>query len=844
MRKFLPYIFIMTIILQLFAPFTIGSGAKNNLEIQKNKVEATGGIFGNDLGVEITPTANITNNSIELTIGVKWVTNTFMSSESIIVGLEGPDRKVKTEIKTLSPSGELNQSGKVIFNDLQPGTTYSVFITASQDSSTLVGDYLDFVRWAPNMVGGWIGADEWAVVGVLFQNNESTGSVSNFEDPYKITTLPVQNDSSEIVDLGKLKNPASLMPECSILEGNTWPGCIGIGLYHLIFRPSSYLFAKTGQLMDLTIGYSVRDESYRSSFVVEGWGVIRDFCNMFFIFILLYIAIGTILNLHSVKPKEMIINVVIIGLLINFSLFATQVIIDASNILTRVFYNYETIQVGPKINGVVQNETGKSGEIKLSEALVSKVNPQSLIMNASELEKLPIKGDMGEGEENDSGISAGLFILVVILASAINIVGLVVFLTCSLLFITRVIGLWFAMIFAPLAFFSYAAPKMDDIEMIGWKKWWPETIKLSFMAPIFVFFLYLIIKFLETGLGLNDADSSWSINKMDFLLKTFLPFIFIMVLLLKAKSIAVQLSGKMGESVSKIGSAVAGLGLAAATGGAAMAMRGTVGRLGNKLATSEWAKTHGAIGRGLGNVGKWTGSKSFDIRATKAGAAAGKELGVDMGKAKEGGYAKHLSEKVERRQKRAKELEVSETETLKQNLNKVETELQDLLRQNSHELEILDKQIAKARENANDLKARAQRAPNELSNEYDANGKPLTNDEATKAAQNKLADLKAEKRARKDAKSFTDSNGVVHDKYKDSAGVIRKFTENVSSNGRSINELEDHVIPHAHHEIEKENRNRKWNYAKAKSIWGGRANKEAAHKIRMEAKMDSGEKSH
>jgi len=72
--------------------------------------------------------------------------------------------------------------------------------------------------------------------------------------------------------------------------------------------------------------------------------------------------------------------------------------------------------------------------------------------------------------------------------------------------------------------------------------------------------------------------------------------------------------------------------------------------------------------------------------------------------------------------------------------------------------------------------------------------------------------------------------------------------------GRSINNLEDTDIPNAHHVIEKENRNRKWDYAT--NMEGNKVRKffravgmqqagddkysrrEAQHKIRMEAKIE------
>jgi hypothetical protein len=74
-----------------------------------------------------------------------------------------------------------------------------------------------------------------------------------------------------------------------------------------------------------------------------------------------------------------------------------------------------------------------------------------------------------------------------------------------------------------------------------------------------------------------------------------------------------------------------------------MALRGTVGKLGGKIAESGWANK-GVIGRGIGNIGRSIGGKSFDFRNTQMGAKANsamnKELDIDMGKGKTGGYTK------------------------------------------------------------------------------------------------------------------------------------------------------------------------------------------------------------
>lgn len=482
-------------------------------------------------------------------------------------------------------------------------------------------------------------------------------------------------------------NSTSNMPACSLNPfwdgGGTVMGCIAQGFYYVLFVPTSYLFALSGVFFDSTFAYSVQDTSYRSSFVVEGWGLVRDFCNMFFIFILLYVAIGTTLSLHGFKTKETIINVIIIGLVINFSLFATQLIIDASNITARVFYNADTIKITEKgVDGAttVISEVGEGGVIPLSAALVNKVNPQNLILQSKAINNIPDRGGASTTDKQGAdNLDAGSFILIVIIASAVNIVGFIVFLSVGMMFVARVIGLWLAMIIAPLAFFTYILPdSMAGIKMIGWKNWWPETFKLAFLAPVFIFFMYLILKFLEMDLISDSAGRSVTDvqSGLNYFVATLIPFAFIMILMMKAKSIASDMSGEFGQTLSKFGSSVGGMVLGGAVGVGAMAMRGTVGKLGNSLANSNTVKgweRRGYLGASqLRNIGKAAGSGSFDIRGTKIGASAGKGLGADLGKAKEGGFVKARAENVAYRQNRVKELEVGEDTQLTQNVRNAE----------------------------------------------------------------------------------------------------------------------------------------------------------------------------
>jgi hypothetical protein len=704
-KKVLSYILILFIIFtNLFAPFSLGLDQKNKVTFNSNNAEA-------DAGIKVTNTVQNTDTTISGTVRVVWGDTGFLTSnQGVVVTLLDPSILTTNQSATVISSFQVKlsnvpnsswfpsekaaalvQEGVFSFTVL-PSKAYEIQTVASQDLlswwSFTVGTAGAVIGGSIGVVAGPVGAVAGATIGAALATPDAAPAGTTISTPLTVTTNTAGNTA--IVKAGKQisVNADALLPMCDILKSGTWGGCLGTVLYWGLFKPTSVIFALSGKLLDVTVDYSTKDTSYRSSFVTQGWGVVRDMCNMFFIFVMLYIAISTILNIHGFNTKQTIVNVVIIGLFINFSLFATQVIIDASNIMTRVFYNSNAIAVGPVVGGVVVDQRGTDGEIKLSEAIVSKINPQKLILEATMADKIPTKLDAGQDiEVQSNGVTASTFILICILASIVNIVGFVTFISAGLIFITRVIGLWLAMIMAPLAFFTYILPdQMAGWKMVGWKNWWPETLKMAFLAPVFVFFMYLIIKFLNTGLGIiqNDAASG-----MDFILGIIIPFIFIMVLLMKAKSIANDMSGEIGQQITSKLSAAGGLALGLATGGAALMGRATIGRLGNSLYNSaslqEAAAKKGVKGMGarlLLRSSEKASKGSFDARNTKAGSAFAKETGMDLsGKsagigitANQGGFAKVRADKTAERQKRAKELELSVDSKQRKDLMKMQLE--------------------------------------------------------------------------------------------------------------------------------------------------------------------------
>ena len=223
-----------------------------------------------------------------------------------------------------------------------------------------------------------------------------------------------------------------------------------------------------------------------------------------------------------------------------------------------------------------------------------------------------------------------------------------IFFSIALLFVARVVSLWISMIFSPLAFISYTLP--FDIGKMSHQKWWPELFKNAFLAPVFIFFLYLIVLFLDILKDLTYNDSDPLFGK---LMGVVIPFAILFVLLMKAKELAVEYSGEMGKGITKAGAVLGGVALGAATGGVAMAARGTVGRVAANLSESNRMKDWAARSRIGARTLKMTSgiaSGSFDARGIKIVGKGLADTGLkNLGKAQVGGFTKVRADAVKKK---------------------------------------------------------------------------------------------------------------------------------------------------------------------------------------------------
>lgn len=369
-------------------------------------------------------------------------------------------------------------------------------------------------------------------------------------------------------------------------EMNLTP-CVAEVVYKVIYKPTAYALMGAGYIFDQILSLSIEGVMVAPPFINSTWKVVRDFSNMIFIFVLLYTGVQTILGIGG--WQKTIRNVIIIALLINFSLFFTKVVIDAGNVLA----------VGVK---------SAISTTSVSEGLAAAFQPQQFLNAAT------------KGPDTSGGDA----IIVFLVAAAVSIFAAYIFFKAALLFMGRLIAFWGLMIISPFAFISMAMPKGNIFN-----DWLDMLVKQSFVAPVFLFFVYIIMKVISGGTGILGGFTQTGDWFKDLLGPVIVATLLILALK-QALDIATDMSGKMGKLGSDMVGKVIGATAVVATGGAGFVGQKTIGRAALAAVGSDKFKAFAAkspLGRVAYELTDKTANATFDVR----NAPMGDKLGLGKG---------------------------------------------------------------------------------------------------------------------------------------------------------------------------------------------------------------------
>ena len=189
-----------------------------------------------------------------------------------------------------------------------------------------------------------------------------------------------------------------------------------------------------------------------SPVVVQGWSVVRDISNMFFVLVLLIISFGTILHVQQYQMKTLLPKVILMAILVNFSKAIAGLFIDFAQVVMLTFVAaYQGVGAGNLFDA-----------LKLQKIL--SINSRS--------------------SETIQGLSiAGAYILALIY----TIVALIVILAFVLILIVRIVMLWILVVFSPLSYVLSVVPAGQKYA----QQWWDMFSKYVIIGPVLAFFLWL-----------------------------------------------------------------------------------------------------------------------------------------------------------------------------------------------------------------------------------------------------------------------------------------------------------------------------------------------------------------
>lgn len=487
----------------------------------------------------------------------------------------------------------------------------------------------------------------------------------SFLVPPKASLSIVQSsrNSSALQEASEQEDQLAWLPKCGVPwpvigNGGSISGCLVEIFYYLLYVPTAYLLAVAGKILDWVLVYSISPTAYKAGYIIDGWRFIRDLCNLFFIFILIYLAFKVILNVGH-GTKQLIVNTLIIATVINFSYPLTTFVIDASNITARQLY----------YNVFKKKETTTGEPLGLSATIVDGIDPQKLITEGLSTNK---------ANPNDT---KGTIFMVLLIGVVINIITIIVFLKAALQFISRIIGLVFALILSPLAVFSYSLDEKQrgKLKMVGFENWMSGLMSDAFKAPVFLFLVMILILFVASNPFLSAF--SGELGGLEWWMSILIPFMLLIGFLQLITSVTKSMSSSLAEmatgAIMKGVGAVAGL----AMGGVALAGSGLIGKAATKLAGSGMGQRimdraagskglSGFVARQQAKAIRGMQSGSFDVRQTGIGNAISRETGANFNAlarvpglarfgtaATAGGYMSTIERRNEKREEFQKMLE-------------------------------------------------------------------------------------------------------------------------------------------------------------------------------------------
>ena len=355
-------------------------------------------------------------------------------------------------------------------------------------------------------------------------------------------------------------------------------------------------------LLDIVIHVMMYNGFASSPVVGAGWSIVRDAVNMFFVIILIFIAVGTIFGHKRFQWSQQVPRLLIFALVINFSRTLCAIMIDFGQVIMLTFANaLRQIAAGNFIQMLGLNEI------------------YAISTSTTLFENIEQGSTAAESVNAFDWFAAGLaavFMVVVVLATVIALAAILVW---------RIVTLWVLIVMAPLAWFFGGVADVVGKGGKVYADWWNKFTCAVAIGPVLTFFLWLTLAVAGAGNiaakgGFVDTTQAGGINvsgniNQIFEFDNLLSFIL---------GIAMLMAGfEAASDICSSGFVTSALGKAKGSGTAAAKMAaGAATYVGSGAARWTGRGVRAAGAAGVRELGGWAEKKGGPVGwATKRGRA-------------------------------------------------------------------------------------------------------------------------------------------------------------------------------------------------------------------------------
>ncbi len=210
-----------------------------------------------------------------------------------------------------------------------------------------------------------------------------------------------------------------------------------------------------------------------NSILTDVWKAVRDVCNLAFILTLLFSAFATIFHVEKYHIKTIIVKLVLMALLINFSLPITRFITDTGNV--PMYYMAQVLFGSSSTTNVGQQIEQQSNIVCAIVPYYDDCYQRTQISEAQ----------YGTSQQDDSSVLFASIALLFLFTITMFVL--------AMLFCIRTVALGILIIFSPLGFIGVAVPALNKYS----SEFWESLIKYTFFGPVMLFVLAVSVKLMS-----------------------------------------------------------------------------------------------------------------------------------------------------------------------------------------------------------------------------------------------------------------------------------------------------------------------------------------------------------